>query len=437
MKNDFVRLKDVTVVAMVGTVYWCIVKMLLDAELLTNFSNVIKIGWENEYNEHAIISLDKTRFLLTIPYNVCYYFFFTLFIWKLRVFDERKPVANTAFFAWCLALIFPLINTLLMLYMSFSFSEDLIMSPSSWEETNPTAYFLLFSLQKGGWNILSSIVGIVAHLTLLVLFISLMKKHRIIGVIGALVILMCTVGYIKPVPVVIYSLGWIALFAVVLWKIKENEVKEQVHSVKRPLTLSIVTCLLYALFVLISVNKGGYFVSSPLDAYQGCTTDSVLVQKQFEAVMKTVSQRVASNPDAVPELLHPINATQTFTFDENGRVTTCWAFEFREQGLGNMRIYNNVLLVVDGISYYYSYDEMYQMREDEYLRLSAIMINGEWKPATYYIDFTWKCIGYESCNRYGSKRTEVHGWDVLLEKAKEMGLELSVNELPLIKKANE
>lgn len=437
MRNNFIKLKDVAVIAIVGTLYWCIVSMLFETELLTNFSNMIKIGWVNEYNERSTISFSTTEFLLFIPYDICYTIFFTLFIWKLRIFDERKIFANIAFFIWCLALVFSLVNTLRDFYIFLNFNKDTIMSPDSWEATNPTAYFLLFSLGGATWAIINNSLNFISNLALLVLFISLLKKHRAIGVTGSLTLLICMIVYVRPIPFVIVGLGWIALFVVVLWKIKENEIKEQAYSVNRSLILSISICLLYALFVFMSLTKGGNFVSDPLKAYQGCTTDSVLVQKQYEAVMKNVTQRFASNPEKVPDLLRPVNATQTFTFDENGRITTCWAFEFREQGLGNMKIYNNVLLVIDGNSYYYSYDEMYQMREDKYLRLSALMINGIWKPATYYIDFTWKCVGYESCNRYGSERTEVHGWEDFLGNAKNIGIDLSIKELPLIKKADE
>lgn len=51
MRNNFIKLKDVAAIAIVGTLYWCIVSMLFETELLTNFSNIIKMGWVNEYNE--------------------------------------------------------------------------------------------------------------------------------------------------------------------------------------------------------------------------------------------------------------------------------------------------------------------------------------------------------------------------------------------------
>ena len=157
MRNNFIKLKDVAVIAIVGTLYWCIVSMLFETELLTNFSNMIKIGWVNEYNESSTISFSTTEFLLFIPYDICYTIFFTLFIWKLRIFDERKIFANIAFFIWCLALVFSLVNTLRDFYIFLNFNKDTIMSPDSWEATNPTAYFLLFSLGGATWAIIPQI----------------------------------------------------------------------------------------------------------------------------------------------------------------------------------------------------------------------------------------------------------------------------------------
>lgn len=191
-----------------------------------------------------------------------------------------------------------------------------------------------------------------------------------------------------------------------------------------------------SLFISLLLVVGACFqvsFSDPLYAYQGCTTDSALVQKQYAAVQNTIKERYASDPKKVPDLSHPINATQTFTFDSDGKVTTCWAFEFHEPAVGEAPIYHNVLLVVNGEGYYYAYDEMLQPRKDQYLRLSAVKSGEEWKPATFYIEPAWKCVGYESCNRYGSKLTSTREWNSLLEKAKEMGIELDMSELPLVK----
>lgn len=187
----------------------------------------------------------------------------------------------------------------------------------------------------------------------------------------------------------------------------------------------------FLLFVLGACSGNPF--SNPLHAYQGCTSDSVLVQKQFEAVKKTIRRTVAAEPGNMPELSHPFNATQTFTFDAEGKVTTCWAFEFRESSVGDAPVYHNVLLVIDGEACYYAADEMYQPRTDGYLRLSAVNCDGQWKPATFYQDLQWKCVGYETCNRYGAKKTEVHEWAALFDKAGEMGLELDPGELPLVK----
>ncbi len=436
MKNNLFTLKNATVISIVGTVYWCIIQMMIDNGLLTNINDVIKLGWENEYMESQSFSINRMAYLLSIPFEICGFLFFTLFIRKLKLFDCPKVLADTAFFMRCLSLVLPFANFILNFYIVLNFSESITMSPSSWYNTNPTDYFLLFSLRGKMWNMLSLILIVIANLALIVLFISIIKKHKVIGIVGTIFIPIYTICYFTYIPTTIVLYGWIILFATALWEIKENRIKEEAHSTKKVFTISTILCLIYPLVILSLTGKGGNPFSNPLDAYQGYTTDSLLIQKQYEEIMKTVTQRFATDPNATPDLSHPINATQTFTFDENGKITTCWAFEFKAPELGDAKIYNNVLFVIDGTSNYYSYDEMYQMRQDKYLQLSAIMINGIWKPATYYIDHEWKCVGYESCNRYGSKRTEIHYWTEMEEKAKEMGIELSVNELPLIKKVN-
>lgn len=432
------RLKSVAWVAMVGMAYWCVVSLLFDTGLLEEGCDVIRIGWENEYGESGMVSLDKLKWLLSIPYEICCLFFCTVFVWKLRCLGGRKALADTAFLVWCVALAFSLVDTLSDSYMFLHFKEDTVMPVSSWEETEPVAGFLFFSLRGETWLLLNTIVRIAADLALLVLFVSLAEKRRAMGLTGSVVVLVDAVGCMVQLPFVLCGLGWIALFAVTLRDIQRDEMKEgRTYSAARLLSWSIAVCVLYAVLVLLSGGKGKVSWRDPLETYMGCTTDSALIQKQYEAVMKTVTRRFASDPEALSGLSRPVNATQTFTFDENGKVTICWAFEFREPELGQAPFYHDVLFVIDGAAYYYAYDEMWQERQDEYLRLSAITQNGEWKPATYYVDIAWKCVGYETCNRYGSRKTEVHEWNAILEKAEEMGLKLSVNELPLVKKAGE
>lgn len=73
--NSMMRLKSVAWVAMVGMAYWCVVSLLFDAGLLEDGCDVIRIGWENEYGESGMVSLDKLKWLLSIPYEICCLFF--------------------------------------------------------------------------------------------------------------------------------------------------------------------------------------------------------------------------------------------------------------------------------------------------------------------------------------------------------------------------
>ena len=245
MKNNFFKLKDVTVIAIVGTVYWCIIQMMIDNGLLINPNDVIELGWENEYMESHFFSINRMTFLLSIPFEICGFLFFTLFIRKLKLFDCPKVLADTAFFMRCLSLVLPFANFILNFYIVLNFSESITMSPNSWYNTNPTDYFLLFSLRGKMWNMLSIILGVIANLALIVLFISIIKKHKVIGIAGTIFIPIYTICYIIPIPTTIILCGWIILFTTTLWEIKENRIKEEQHSTKNLLTISTIVCVIY------------------------------------------------------------------------------------------------------------------------------------------------------------------------------------------------
>lgn len=175
---------------------------------------------------------------------------------------------------------------------------------------------------------------------------------------------------------------------------------------------------------------------NPLEAYVGFTNDSALAVQQYNAIKPAIKTIYVSDRVKEPELENLMGASQSFVAGDKG-MTICWAFEFNAPQLADAPFYHNVLFVIDSVGWYYNYDEMYQRREDQYLRLSALKLDGKWLPAVPYIEPAWKCVGYESCNRYGGKAVMTQGWENFMDAAQKLGIQLDMETLPFVKRQEE
>lgn len=83
------KLKTIATVALIGTIYLTVVSIMIDTGIFKDIQNIVKIGWFSEFGESHTVSIDSTKFILNIPYYVCFYIFYTAFVWKLRSFANK------------------------------------------------------------------------------------------------------------------------------------------------------------------------------------------------------------------------------------------------------------------------------------------------------------------------------------------------------------
>lgn len=216
------KLKTITTVALIGSVYLTVINIMADIGIFGKLANIVKIGWLNEYGESHMVSIDSTKFILNIPYYICFYIFYTAFVWKIRNFADKR-IGNIAFGTWCLSLIFTITGVLTNAYLAFHFSGETIMPESYWEEHERIVYFMFFSLQNSHWFTVRMIVELLSCLALIIVFISLRKKDKTISIVG-IIAMIANIFSFMPLPYLylICHLGWIMLFAIILWEIQKE-----------------------------------------------------------------------------------------------------------------------------------------------------------------------------------------------------------------------
>lgn len=216
------KLKTIATVALIGTIYLTVISIMIDIGIFKDIQNIVKIGGFSEFGESHTVSIDSTIFILNIPYYVCFYIFYTAFVWKLRSF-ANKWVGNIVFAIWCLSLIFTFIGMLTSAYLTFHFTGETIMPTDYWEKNERIGYFLLFSLQNNHWFTVRMIVELLSCLALIIIFISLRKKDKTICIVGIAAMITNIFSFI-PLPYfyLMCQLGWTILFAVILWKIQQG-----------------------------------------------------------------------------------------------------------------------------------------------------------------------------------------------------------------------
>lgn len=215
------KLKTVTTIALIGSIYWLIMDLMIKAGMYQGAENIVKVGWYNEYGQSQGFSVNSTSVILSIPYYICFFLFVTAFLRKIKSY-AGKWTGGIAFALWCIYLAFLTIKLFPFFYLTFHFNGDMYQPLSYWEEYRKNDYFLLSLLSTWSWIlvIINMILGLIAHFAFILVFVSFLKKDKVIGILG-IVTMATSILYYLPIPYLssIYIWSWIMLFAATLWRI--------------------------------------------------------------------------------------------------------------------------------------------------------------------------------------------------------------------------
>lgn len=182
------------------------------------------MGWYNEYGQSHGFSVNSTSVILSIPYYICFFLFVTAFLRKIKPY-AGKWTGGIAFALWCIYLAFLTIKLFPFFYLTFHFNGDMYQPLSYWKEYRKNDYSLLSFLSTSSWIlvIINMIIGLIAHFAFILVFVSFLKKDKVIGSIG-IITMATSVLYCLPIPYTsfIYPLGWIMLFTATLWRIQNK-----------------------------------------------------------------------------------------------------------------------------------------------------------------------------------------------------------------------
>lgn len=209
--------------------------------LLVNFmflggmyqDEVVKVGWYSEFGGNSMTTVYSVYVLLNFPYIVCFYFFGTLFLAKVKA-HVNKWLGETAFALWCISMIPILLNTVSNLYIVSCFNGDEMYRPleAYWETEGKFDYpfmWFLISSRIGDWdwmyylNLYEHLVYLAVLLAYTAVFALLIKKDKALGVTGVAAMAISFLIALLALPYAyLTNLCWIALCTVTLWRLHQS-----------------------------------------------------------------------------------------------------------------------------------------------------------------------------------------------------------------------
>lgn len=223
------KLKTITIIALIGVVYCAFIHILYDTHLLDNIGDVVIFGREGA----KAISVDRTAYLLYAPYSFCFYIFFTVFFFKIKD-CVHKWVGHIAFVIWCINIAFSILVDFRQIYLAINFDGETFLSFQEWRvwvNGNTLSYLILFG--NAMLDMQGAVVAVLSEISLIILFAFTMRKDRTFGIVGivAMTLLILSVLQVWLLPGLylswpflhyIWLLGWLALFATTLWRIEKQ-----------------------------------------------------------------------------------------------------------------------------------------------------------------------------------------------------------------------
>ena len=218
------KIKTVIIVSLIAVVYSSLMNLMNEFGALNNVSNVIKVGLEYEYGGIHTYTVDATWFILHIPYYICYFIFFTVFVWRVKDFAP-KWIGYTAFVFWVIAILFKLADVFRVFYIVSNYSGETIMPESLWDARNSMGKYVLFTLFDTDWYSMNRLAIFLLYILLMVVFVFSLKKDKALGVAGIVAMVLCvfSLAYL-PYAFVAWNAAWILLLSVSLWRVSVSAV---------------------------------------------------------------------------------------------------------------------------------------------------------------------------------------------------------------------
>ena len=108
------KTKTIVTIVLFTMVYVLLVNFMFLGGMFQD--EVVKVGWYSEFGGNSMTTVYSVYVLLNFPYIVCFYFFGTLFLAKVKA-HVNKWLGETAFALWCISMIPILLNTVSNLYI--------------------------------------------------------------------------------------------------------------------------------------------------------------------------------------------------------------------------------------------------------------------------------------------------------------------------------
>lgn len=217
------KTKEIVTVLLLAMVYALIIQVFSFTDMFND--RLIKVGWYNEYGESHLRTLNHVLYWLFFPSNICYYVFTVLLLIKLKA-HINKWLGGAAVVLYCICLIPAIYDFIFSLYMSVCFNGDDMYRPMSyWIESGMSDWpFVYFDISISQYNFYAlRICTLTASIAYISVFAMLIKKDKIIGIVGTVTMLIVLLFDFFNISCGVYGvkLCWIILCATILWRLHE------------------------------------------------------------------------------------------------------------------------------------------------------------------------------------------------------------------------